>query len=462
MAAETRKLLLIGETGYDRVHDGLRLDCILWSNLSDVASVRDYDVVVLNLLGIAPEEARAKVDWNKFNQLLDFSAATDVLAHQDGKIIIIGDPRFEIPGPKGEAQQFLSWTGADFEWNNQPGDSVKFDERNGMFKDYVKHLRAWDYSLRQCRLNKVVFAERWDLNDLERKGHRISTPAIPVCANRLGHSVAFAFFHRVTKGGQIQIPYGLTYVLPNLSLGEDETLQIVLRDFCDVALEAPEPDWLSDISIPGQKDLDERIAEINTVLAEQQAALKQALAERAEARTCLKLLYEGEYALAPAVRSVLRLLGAEVEDPTEKGKEDGWLSIRIADKKYEGVLGIASTTADHFDEGGWRPVADWVKRGQTLRSKNYKGIFIGNSAVARPIRQLSDRPNAFSGEWRQAARQNGICAMRAEELFLIYILDKQGKLNLDQFWTTLFTTDGIFDIRQFLRNVPKPSPAAVT
>jgi len=462
MAAATRKLLLIGAAGYDRVQDGLRLDCVPWSDLSKVASVRDYDVLAIDLLSIDSAEARAKVDWTKFNQLLDFSAATHVLAHQDGKMIILGDPRFEIPGVKGETQPFLSWTGALFEWDNQPGDSVKFDERNGMFKDYVKHLRTWNYSLRQCRLNKAVFAERWDLNEFERKGQKVSTPAVPVCANRLGHSIAFTFFHRVTKGGLIQIPYGLTYVLPKLSLDENETLQIVLRDFCDVPFESPEPEWLSDIKIPGQKDLDERIAQINTVLAEQQAALKQALAERSEVRTCLKLLYEREYALAPAVRNVLRLLGAEVEDPTERGKEDGWLSIQVADKNYEGVLGVASTTSEHFDEGGWRQIADWVERGRTHRSKNYKGIFIGNSAVAKPIRQLSDRPNAFSGEWRNAARQNQICAMRAEELFLIYILHKQGKLNLDQFWATLFSTDGIFDIRQFLRAVPKQSPSEVT
>ena len=439
----------------------MRLDCIPWTNLSEIISVRDYDIVVLNLLSIALPETRAKVDWRKFNQLLDFSAATDVLTH-NGKIIILGDPRFEIPNLQGGTQQFLCWTGADFEWDNQPGDSVKFDERNGMFKHYVKHLRTWSYSLRQCRLNKIVFAERWDLTDLERKGHRVSTPAVPVCVNRYGHSLAFAFFHRVTKDGQIKIPYGLTYVLPKLPLGEDETLQIVLRDFCDVAFESPEPEWLLDINIPGQKTLDERIAQINTVLVQQQAALKVALAERAQARTCLKLLYEDEYALASAVRSVLRVLGAEVEDPTEKGKDDGWLSIQIDDNKFHGVLGIASTASDHFAEDSWKQVVDGVERGRTSRNKNYKGIFVGNSSVTKPIRQLSDRPNAFSGEWRNAARQHQICAMRAEELFLIYLLHKQGKLNLDQFWVTLFTTDGIFDIRQFLRNVPKPSPAEVT
>ena len=47
--------------------------------------------------------------------------------------------------------------------------------------------------------------------------------------------------------------------------------------------------------------------------------------------------------------------------------------------------------------------------------------------------------------------------MKSEELFLIYILHKQGKVNLDDFWTKLFTTDGIFDIKPWLPKEAKQS-----
>ena len=45
--------------------------------------------------------------------------------------------------------------------------------------------------------------------------------------------------------------------------------------------------------------------------------------------------------------------------------------------------------------------------------------------------------------------------MKSEELLLIYMLHKHGKVNLDDFWTALFTTDGIFDIRPFMPNKVK-------
>lgn len=89
-----------------------------------------------------------------------------------------------------------------------------------------------------------------------------------------------------------------------------------------------------------------------------------------------------------------------------------------------------------------------------MRGKNYKGIFIGNSAVTKPLKSIGDRPNAFSDSWKKAAKLSRLCAMKSEELFLVYTLHKQGKLNLDDFWTKLFTTDGIFDITPF---IPKKS-----
>jgi hypothetical protein len=67
------------------------------------------------------------------------------------------------------------------------------------------------------------------------------------------------------------------------------------------------------------------------------------------------------------------------------------------------------------------------------------------------------RTFGFSDGWKKAAKLSQICAMKSEELFLIYILHKQGKVNLDDFWTKLFTTDGIFDIKPWLPKEAKQS-----
>jgi hypothetical protein len=98
-----------------------------------------------------------------------------------------------------------------------------------------------------------------------------------------------------------------------------------------------------------------------------------------------------------------------------------------------------------------------------MRDKNYKGIFIGNSAISTPLKSLGDRPDAFSDSWKRAAKLSRICAMKSEELFFIFLLHKQGKVNLDEFWTKLFATDGIFDIKPFFPKESKQTaPPATT
>jgi hypothetical protein len=454
MSSETKKLLLIGATGYDRAKDGVRLDCVSWDKIASVHNVRDYDVLILNLLSIGTHSARNKVNWEKFNVLLDFHAASDILMN-NGKIVVLGDPRFEIPDLNVAGRKsFTDWTGATFNWDNQPGDTVNFAQSGNYdeFKEYAKHLRKWDYSVGGCSLKKAVFEQRWDIDGLKRRGLFAALRVYSACSNRYEHPLAFCIRHEIGNDRRTQVSYGLIYFLPEISLDEDETIQIVLRDFCNAASELPEPEWVSGFSVPGQKPIDEKIKQLKETLKSQQADLEKALLDRKNARTCLKLLYEREFALEPVVRDILRQLGANVEEPIEKNKEDGWVTIQVGETAYEGVLEIKSAKSDQFSEDGRRQVLDWIERGKTIRHKNYKGIFIGNSAVTKPLKLLGDRPDAFSDSWKKAAALSNMCAMKSEELYLIYRLHKEGKVNLDDFWTALFTTNGIFNIKPL---VPK-------
>lgn len=444
MSSDAKKILLIGAKGYDRDKEGLRLKCVSWDKLSTIRNVRDYDVLVINLLSIKATAERNKVDWKLFSKFLDFHAASDILNH-DGEIIVLGDPRFNILDPILE-MEFLDWTGAKFDWDSQPGDTIKSNDLR-QFKNYEKHLRLWNYSLANCYLNKPVFNAVWNLQNIENRGRVVQTRLHSACFNRYKQSIAFFIQHIITNGDHIFHQFGRIYILPEISLDEDETLLIILRDFCDAASELPELEWVSGFNVHGQQAIDEKITQIQATLAEQQAALKKAITERTSVRSCLKLLYEREFALEPIVRNTLGQLGAKVEESAENNKEDGWITVQVAGTTYEGVLEIKSTKNDQFGEDGRKQLLDWIDRGRTLRDKNYKGIFIGNSAVTKPI---NERPDAFSDSWKKNAALSQICAIKSEELYSIYHWHKQGKLNLDDFWTTLFTTSGIFDIKKFI------------
>lgn len=464
MPKRERKVVLIGAKGYQRTEKDVRVDCFLWDEIKKIKNIRDYDTLILNLLGLQDKVSRQKVSWGSFRSILDFNSARDILQN-GGIIIVIGDPRFQVSteAVKNKAketsnskkeQEFLDWIGAAFEWDSEPGDTVHFidDYEHRQYEEYVSKLDKWQYSLDRCKIDESKLKLHWNLDYFERNGLKIVIKRDYFCYNRYRNALAFTLRYQFVKKGsgyrsdEVVGSFGPIILLPQISLNEEETLQLVLKDICGIETSLPEPEWLSEFVAPGQKTVDEEIRRIQGELQNIVESLDKAKGKKEESRKCLKLLYEREYGLEPVVRDILRGFGAHVEDPSEENKEDGWVVVKLADKTYEGVLEVKSTKSDQFNEDGRKQLLDWIDRGRTLREKNYKGIFIGNSAVDKPIKE---RPWAFSDSWEKAAELSEICAMKTEDLYFIHLLNSRGLIEIDDFWKEVFTTNGIFDMKRY-------------
>jgi len=296
MKATTRKLLILGLKGFERAMDEVRVDCVGWESLRDLANIKDYDTVVLDLIPIESMERRNKVDWAHFRRLLDFGAVVDILLHS-GRIVVLGDPRFSIRlsvpesyrQGSGEAP-FLDWTGIRFRWEDQPGDTVRFKNygHEGL-AELMKHLRQWAYSLEKCELNPSI---EEDLRNAGYHGYSVRLENDVFCRNRYGNGLAFAMRFLLSNQRAGSSSSGWMLFLPRISLNEEETVQLVLRDVCGVETDLPEPPWLSSIIVPGQGAIDSRILEIESALQAKSLELDAAKRELAQARNCLKLLYE--------------------------------------------------------------------------------------------------------------------------------------------------------------------------
>lgn len=465
MASRKRKVALIGAKGFQRTTDEVHLDCFLWTQIGKIHNIRDYDTVILDLLSIETDETRSVVPWDKFLSLLDFSSAVDILQN-GGTIIVIGDPRFSVsvapPAkkpkaalvvPAGSSLPFLNWTGVQYGWDSEPGDTVIFEDDydHRRFAEYIGKLRKWEYSLDKCRLNEGVLGDRFNLPYIKREGLDIHLDQDIFCRNRYKNALAFTLRIQLRKethhDWEVIQSFGPIIFLPKIPMTEDETIQLALSDICGIESDLPEPEWLGKYIAPGQTKYDDDITRIKAELETIVGQLKKAQNDRDSCRQCLKLLYEREYALEPVARDILRGLGAHVEDPEEKGKEDGWIVVKIGEKVFEGVLEIKSTRSDEFNEDGRKQLLDWIDRGRTIRGKNYKGIFIGNSAVDKP---LKERPWAFNANWTKAAKLSGICALKTEDLYAVHLLKARGIITMDDFWKDLFETNGILDMKKYL------------
>lgn len=451
-----RKIIMLGCKGYERNNDEMLVDCFRWDELSNIKNVRDYDTVIVNLLSLP--STTPPLDGDVVFEHLNIVSTLEIVRN-NGEIFIIGDPRFDVEVTDNDDKNkkikrpFLRWTGIEFFWDDSPGDTKVFkddyDHKN--LQNYISNLKNWKYSLSGLNLDTERMMKFHNKDFFLTHNYKLDVKRDSFCYNRYKKAIAFS----VQIGISLErrdideevILYGSIYFLPQIDKNEDETIQIVLRDLCEVEADLPEPEWLKEYNAPGQEKIDNKLEQISLNINNSFQELKRARVDREKLRTCLRLLYEREYALEPATRDILRALGAHVEDPSEPGKEDGWIVVAIGEKNYEGVLEIKSTKSDQFNEDGRKQLLDWIDRGIRLREKKYKGIFIGNSAVDKP---LKERSWAFSDSWQKSAKLSELCAIKTEDLYHVYLLKQDGKLDTNKFWKTLFETNGVFDIKQFL------------
>jgi hypothetical protein len=445
--ANIGKILILGARGYGFSDETTRVFSVGWDELQKIKNLRDYDVLILDLFTAPPVGERQKL-----YDLLDVEVMVNIL--RDGEILIIGDPRFNVETSLesgGRIQRpFLEWTATRFQWHNERGDTVEVTDEHRLrnYQPYLDHLRRWDYALDGTQLiREQLFIE--DLNSFMAAGGRIRLEKTRLAWNRYGKDLAFRLNlileEPVTRGFSEWEPVrelGHITFLPQTDLSEQESLLLLLRNLYGIETGTPEPEWLLPYAAPGQQAVDQQIEHLTKQLDETSAQLADAHSARAEARICLRLLYERGKPLEDAVRTVLADLGATVEVPKEEGKEDGWITVRVGKEALEGVLEIKSTTGEQFDESGLRQLLDWKNRGTLQRHKDYKPIFIGNSAVDSPG---DKRPPAFGDSWRKSARVASVAAIKSEDLYYAYEMKMAGRLNVAGFWRDLFVTNGVFE-----------------
>lgn len=360
MASRPSKVILIGAKGYESNQEDLCVECFSWPEIANIRNIRDYDTIVFNLLPFGNQETLSSVPWLEFLKILNFRSATEVLFN-GGEIIVVGDPRFNLPIgiPREETKSppnipFLAWTAIDFLWDSEPGDTISFEDdyEHRQYKEYIRNLKNWKYSLAKFQQDTDRLSERIRVDGLLIRNHCVTIKIDKFCYNRYMNALAFALYYQLVKKGrsgeEILGVSGPIIFLPEVSLSNDETIQIVLRDICEIQINLPEPDWLEEYLAPGQMAVDEEIQKIEAELQTYIKRLRTAQDRREECRKCLKLLYEREQALEPIVRDILRGIGAHVEDPTEKNKEDGWIVVKVRETIFEGVLEVKSTRSDTF------------------------------------------------------------------------------------------------------------------
>ncbi len=460
------KVVVIGSQSFRHRSPDVLLESFSWGDLRRLKNLRDYDRIVINLLSANAET----IDWKYFVSLLNPVTSKDVLG-PEGEIVVIGDPRFDIPVAStteaAETTPFLAWTLTDFLWDDVPSDSLhwsqsyQFDE----FKTYLRGLTTTRYSLLSAALNQGHYELLFDSQKVHEADLRARIDVRAACSTRYGNPVAFELRFRIEtipnrySPAQAKVEWGRVVLLPATDVAEEELISTVLRDFFGVELTAPEPEWLKGIEVPAQETVDASIDDARTELAKVVRRLAELEEDRARVREILRMLYETGPSLEATVLSAFEHLGASVERPIETNKEDGWLSVHIDGVDRVAVLEVKGTRGRQHGEDGLKQLNLWVDRGVRLRQVKPKGIFVGNHDVGT---DPDERGPAFSPEFLRTAELHEFVVMTTTDLYAAYVAREQQLLDLDAFWSDLFSTSGAFDVTRHVRPSsdeasPKPS-----
>lgn len=452
-----QKIVIISANNIRADSEMAQVDCFSWSYLGRFPGIHDYDTVILDVLDVVNE---AKIDWQQFSRHFTFGAMWDVFIG-GGRIIILGNPRHRWSMDDADivrqmklgdsALTLCNWTGMEFLWDERGGTTVEFTmaaDEEDQYGSYLSLLKRWSYSLRDVRLTSEYarFSPDGDVNSMVvldkalfplAKTRNGSVLAGSVYLNLFPQSLNNAFeYSSADRSEQI----GPLVLLPDVGIGSEQSLRIILHDVCGINVVRSEPAWVQKTVAPKQKTLDEEIFALNQQIEQAHELLLELESNRAAIRQVLRLLYEQHNPLEVEVRNTVRALGADVHDPVGTN-EDGWLEVMIDGRIRYAVIETKGTKNDQHEMKGVRQLEQWKDEAERDRKIEHHGLFFGNSAINKP---LNERPDPFPDNWVKTARNNEICAMTTETLYRAYELEVEGTLDREAFWRTVFSTNGVF------------------
>ncbi len=461
------KILLIGAEGYLHSDERIQLTSHPWHRLSAIRNVAVFDEVIVNLVTLSVAK---KLDLQAYENVFSIEHMGEILSH-GGRIILLGDPRQQaFPSevnhketPFGRATQtrnakwFLDWTRLGIQWDERTCTAVQLDYTDHVdrvaFDRYLATLDSSDYSLRTINPDLVAIADAFEFDSgvLSRNKWNLAVKVMSFCKSRYNTALAGKIVpllvetaepylqSRSVNDTRVLASYGPIVFLPETRLTNDEALRMILEDAYGISLETEEPEWVQEVIAPRQKPVDDEITRLLEALQAAWTDHQERLAERAELRQILRLLYGHQMDLEVTVRDALRKLGAEIDEPIDKGKRDAWIKVNVDGEEQLAVLEVKSKKKGHFDINGLRQLYDWQLDGFSEFGIRAKQVFIGN---ASPLVPLEEREFPFGHNFDQQARAQGVIAFRSEDLYHVYRMVEDGELEASVFWKNLFTRSG--------------------
>jgi hypothetical protein len=437
-AAEGRRILVLGATGLP-----VGVTAYSWDALPDNLNVADWDVVLLDLCPFEEDEAlRNGLQVARLPSRSDFGR----LIFSDSEVVSIGslgtglgDGSPLLSSPRGPHPYRADWwLPVVFARTSRTGTAIRAESPEwkwyfslvGEYHEYFDHLSGNlelpDYSLAPVHPQISL----------------ISPQAIPLAVTRDGKAIGIALRIVAMNPGQGPLTRsGQIVLLPRpTAISSAEAIHRVLRQRYGVAAKTAAPEWASEFTLPNES---QPRAAIERHLSEMRAAheaWKEATVALEREGRFREMLYEtGEDALEPLVRDAFRGLGAEVDEPAIKGREDG--RMRAPLEAMKAMMLEIKGRKKTLKLSDVRELDQWVR--DQLPSHEFKGVLVACLDSETPP---EERGAIFPSNAVQFAERADICLMTTTQLYGGLHSDQEGQLDRDFFFRTILDTAGVCDL----------------
>jgi len=423
----SRRILVLGYSQSSQWFDSYN-----WSYIPEQLNVADYEVVILNFKPFEIQAVAQSVDIDRIPRFPQFAR---LLFSEGAEIVVIGRPFFRL----GNGPYLIPtwWLPITPTFLDESGATIRLRDEDFAF--YFAHVQRWSFCLFGWEERQPDFLEAYMAEAGIGWAHYLTPVVHPIAQNRYPRAIGFTVkfnarkYHNTTSresGYVIWLP-------PTTEISEFEAIDLLLRERYGVLREETAPHWVEQYCLPDEMPVRNRIEELESNIAELDEDLKQIREELEIVTRFKKLLYEtGEGALEPVVLDALRELGADIELPKDKGKEDGRLtdpSGRIATLEIKGRAGTLRVS-------DVRQAHQWVADSTAYEGRESKGILIANLNRDKPP---AKRGKVFPANCIKAAHNFDISLVTTTQIFHALALHQQGQLDTSHFWDSVFEAKGV-------------------
>ena len=405
------KILVIGSKGHPR-----EVKCYNWAEIDKIPNIADQDAVIIDMTSLT-ESLLEKIISSKWEVYFKKDYFLKLLASR-GQVFVIAVPTVTVEVEYTMNDNYW-WSPFTLEFAKEKGDTI--ENVNDEFKRYFHNVKYWNFTM-----------------DIDRSDEFVQR-LINEFADTVIHELAQTRY-RAPIGIQILLPTGARFCFlpPPTEISTKTAIDIILEDFFGIKTsEMPEPDWIREMRVPGEEQIEKRIEKSVNKIKIEKKEIEKSKREMQSITRFRKLLYTEDEELEQIVRATFRELGAKVIEPKEKNKEDGWIETKFGKAVLEIKKAAKSANRAHT-----RQLDNWV--GNCIANgKKCKGILVMNHYGDKP---LKERKEPFPSDVRDHAKEarpgNPFCLLTTVELFRAFCAFKEGKVPSDKIFMKIFEADG--------------------